>query len=315
MNEFLTVLNAVIPVVLIGLSGFLMRRLAWLSEEADASLMRITINVLTPCLVFDAILGNRAFRQPSNVFLAPLVGFGTVALGLLVASLVRRWVPARTEATRRTFIFAVGVYNYGYVPLPLAWMLFDRETAAVLFVHNVGVEIALWLFGLMLLTGAGIRSSWRSFLTPPLLAIVATVALNAFIQPEWVPGAVRNATHLLGQCAIPLGIVLIGATMADHMHEFTRTQGGRVMVLACLVRLGVLPVLFLLLAQALPATVELKRVMLLQAAMPAAVFPIVMAKHYGGDPATALRVVLATSIAGLVTIPLWIRFGMHFLAR
>jgi len=46
--------------------------------------------------------------------------------------------------------------------------------------------------------------------------------------------------------------------------------------------------------------------------MPAAVFPIVMARHYGGDPATAMRVVIGTSVVGLATIPLWIRFGMKF---
>jgi len=45
--------------------------------------------------------------------------------------------------------------------------------------------------------------------------------------------------------------------------------------------------------------------------MPAAVFPIIMARHYQGDPATAMRVVIGTSVVGLVTIPLWIRFGMH----
>jgi hypothetical protein len=71
-------------------------------------------------------------------------------------------------------------------------------------------------------------------------------------------------------------------------------------------------VLFLLLARYLPASVELKRVIVLEAAMPAAVFPIVMSRHYGGDPLTALRVVIGTSLVGMVTIPLWIRFGMKF---
>ena len=56
----------------------------------------------------------------------------------------------------------------------------------------------------------------------------------------------------------------------------------------------------------------MKRVITIHAAMSAAVFPIVMAKHYGGDPATALRIVLGTSLAGLITIPLWLRFGMKF---
>ncbi len=70
--------------------------------------------------------------------------------------------------------------------------------------------------------------------------------------------------------------------------------------------------LFLLAAKFLPASVELKRVMVLEAAMPAAVFPIVMARHYQGDPATAMRVVLGTSVVSLATIPLWIKFGMKF---
>jgi malate permease and related proteins len=53
-------------------------------------------------------------------------------------------------------------------------------------------------------------------------------------------------------------------------------------------------------------------VLVLEAAMASAVFPIAMAKHYGGDPATALRVVLSTSLVGFMTIPLWIRFGLSF---
>ena len=117
---------------------------------------------------------------------------------------------------------------------------------------------------------------------------------------------------MLGQCAIPLGLVLIGATIADHAHEFTSARGGRAMAAACALRLGALPVLFLLLAKFLPASRELRQVILLQAAMPAGVFSIVIAKHYGGDVPTALRVVIATSLAGLVTIPLWIRVGMKF---
>ena len=35
-------------------------------------------------------------------------------------------------------------------------------------------------------------------------------------------------------------------------------------------------------------------------------------RHYGGDPPTAMRVVIGTSVVGLVTIPLWIRFGLKF---
>ncbi len=108
-----------------------------------------------------------------------------------------------------------------------------------------------------------------------------------------------------------MSLILIGAVVADYLGEFKR-WGGREISVAVALRILLLPMFFLLLARYLPASVELKRVMVLEAAMPAAVFPIVMSRHYGGDPPTALRVVIGTSIVGLVTIPLWIRFGIWF---
>ena len=84
---------------------------------------------------------------------------------------------------------------------------------------------------------------------------------------------------------------------------------------ACLLRLGVLPLLMLAAARWLPCPVELRRVMLIQAAMPCAVIPVILAKHYGGDPAMALRIILCTSAAGLLTIPWWIQLGNGGTAR
>ena len=80
----------------------------------------------------------------------------------------------------------------------------------------------------------------------------------------------------------------------------------------CAVRLGILPVVMLCIARWLPCPVELKRVLVVEAAMPAAVFPIIMARYYGGQPLTAVQVVLATTALGLVTSPLWIRAGLAF---
>jgi predicted permease len=310
--DFFIVLNAVLPIFGIALVGAVIRQLNWLTAEADASLLRVTVNLLVPCLIFDSILGNRAFDTRSNIFIPPLIGFGTVALGIPLALLVLRFSGLTEEKMRRTFVFSTAVYNYGYVPFPLALALFNKETAAVLFVHNVGVEIALWGFGMILLSGATLRESWRKILNPPLIMILVTLALNFTIGKQHVPVFVQTTAHMFGQCAIPFGVVLLGAILADHAHEFRDARGGRMAVASCVARLGILPVLFLLLARYLPVSLELKRVMVLEAAMPAAVFPVVMAKHYGGDPATALRVVLVTSLAGLVTIPLWIRAGMKF---
>ena len=312
MSESLAVLSAVIPVFGIAAIGLFIRKLNWLTEEADQSLLRVNINLLFPCLILDAALGNPALSRLSNLLLAPLIGFGTVALGLVLALGSGRLHGLRSERERHTFAVTVGIYNYSYVPLPLAMLLFGGDTAGVLFVHNVGVELAMWTLGVMLLSGGGVGRDWRRIVNAPLIAILLALLLNALGLHRYAPKAVLTTLHWLGQCAIPTALLLIGAVVSDHFSEFHAAWGARVITVAALLRLGLLPFLFLLLAKYLPASVELKRVMVLEAAMPAAVFPIVMARHYGGDPPTALRVVIGTSLLGLLTIPFWIRFGLKF---
>jgi predicted permease len=312
MSEFQTVLGAVLPVFGIVGVGLLIRKLNWLTAEADASLLRVNINLLLPCLIFDATLGNPALAQWRNLLLGPVVGFGTVALGMAVALAARPLHGLTDRRAARTFAMTTSIYNYKFIPLPLAMLLFDKATVAVLFVMVVGIETALWTLGVLLLSPAGVGANWRQIFNPPLLAIGLSLLLNTLGGDACVPKVLITGAHWLGQCAIPTALLLVGAMLADDLRGFHSRSAWRVIGAATLLRVGVLPLLFLLLAKHLPATPELKRVIVLQAAMPAAIFPIAMARHYGGDPVTAMRVVFSTSLVGLVTIPLWIRFGLQF---
>jgi len=320
LNEFLTVVAAVLPVIAVACAGTGLRLRGWLTEEADASLIRVTINLLVPCLILKALIGNAALDRAENILIPPLVGFGTILIAACVAILGVRFTGLNEAKARRSFVHAVTIQNYGYIPIPLAMLLFGRETTGVLFLHNVGVETALWTVGLALLQGGRIGDHWRRAINPPLAAIMVALTVNWVeperFLPEWMHATgdlFMVAAGMLGQCAIPMGLLLIGATMADHRHEFTARRGGRVMIWACVLRVGIIPLLLLQVPRWLPMSTELKEVMVLEAAMPAAVFSVVMAKHYGGDMAVSLRVVVATSVAGLMTIPLWIRFGLHYL--
>jgi predicted permease len=309
----ISIFSAVLPVFgIIGI-GWILRRVNWLTKESDQSLLRVNINLLFPCLVLDATLGNKALERWDNLLLAPAVGFCTVVAGILIAYVASPPLGIREPRDRRTFAVTSGLYNYSYIPLPLALLLFPgEETAGVLFVHNVGVEIAMWTLGVILLSGGAVGRDWKKFLNAPLFAILAALALNVLGAGTRLPTALVTGLHWLGQCAIPMSLILIGAVVSDQQKEVYSGAAWRVFSGAVALRMALMPVLFLMLAKALPVSPELKRVIVLQAAMPAAVFPIVMARHYGGSPATALQVVLATSLVGLFTIPLWIKYGLRW---
>lgn len=312
-------LTAVLPVFGIMATGLWLRRRNWLSAAADQSLMRVCINLLIPSLIFDSVLGNAALRRPENLLLPPLVGFGMVAVGIALGRLFSPVAGLASSPERKTFAFLAGLQNYSYLPIPLCITLFDPGTTGVLFIHNVGAETAMWTLGVAMLTGGGARGGWKKIINAPVAALVLAMMLNLIGTLVPPPAAVLyfwkiilTGIHWFGQSAIPLALLLIGAIVADHLADARGGQATRVVAVAAALRLGVMPVLFVLLAKFLPCSPELKRVIILEGAMPSAVLPIVLAKHYGGDARTAIQAALGTSVIGLVTIPFWIHLGGHF---
>lgn len=305
-------LLVIVPVfAMIGI-GVVLRRVGWLTTEADASLLKLVVNFLYPCLIFQSVLGNPALRNPANLLLAPVVGFVTMAAGILAALWFGKLLGLSIGHGRRTFAFATGIYNYGYIPIALMGALFGRESLGVLLLHNVGCEAAIWTVGILILSGLSLREGWRKLVNPPVCALILALGLNFVGAQNHLPGVVLKLIDMSAACAIPIGLLLIGANLAEYLARPGMLFEPRVSLGSCALRLGLLPPLFLLLAMVLPAPPELKRVMIVQAAMPAGIMPIVIAKHYGGQPLVAVRVVVATTIVGLLVIPLWLHAGQSW---
>jgi len=326
--------EAVFSVFAVIAAGVLFRKVGWLTEEADESLLRLVVNVLLPALIFDNVVRSEAFSDVSNIWAPPLVGYLCVCLGVLAALIVSRLGPRTTGLlTPRavgTFALCVGLFNYGFIPIPLVQRLFDERTLGVLFMHNQGVELAIWTVGVLVVSGT-LGSRWyKKLINPPAIAILIALTINLFGLQSYIPAFLNNAIHWLGVAAIPMSMTLIGATIADQMRrkrdgadvdgEGEGDANNRPLGVSSMktifwgtaLRLGLLPLIFVAAAVYLPFSPELKRVMIVQAAMPSAVFTIVMARHFGGDSPTALRVVLSNSLLALITIPLWIVFGARW---
>jgi len=314
MNTTQLVFSAVLPIFFVIGAGALARRLGWLDTEADRSLMTVVVNLLYPALIFSFILGNDALRQPSNLILPPLVGLTTVIGGFGLAMLVARKFKLGDQKECRTFAFTTGIYNYGYFPVPIIALLFDRETTGVLLVHNLGVEVAMWVLGVgFILSRNDPKSIWKRVFSGPVIAILIAVPMNYFKIDQHLPNSALETINLLGQCAIPLGLLLIGATFMDLAKQMKITSRLNIPITASVLRLGILPATFLFIAFILPLSTELKCVIAVQAAMPCGVFPIVLARHFDGSAEVALKVVLGTTLLSFLTIPLWIAMGIKLL--
>jgi len=314
-------MQAVLPIYLLVAVGMVLRKTGVVTHEMEKGMLKLVIHCLYPCLILDKTLGNELVRQGSVVGWGIGLGFGLIVTGMIVSWIIGSGVGLKAGTGKRTFALAGGAQNFGYMAVPLLMALFvtemDDSVLGVLFVHSLGVEIAIWVVGLMVMTGSFLKSP-RMLFNGPMVAVVLGIGLSwtggwQFLDPEFggIGGAiVRQVMEWLGLCAFPLGLMLIGATMIDLVGEEKLSL--KIAVSALLVRLAIMPLVILSAAKYLPLAEALKQVLVVQAAMPAAVTPIIVARHYGGSPGVAVQTVLVTSIGALITMPLWISWGMKF---
>lgn len=317
---FLIPLHMLIGVYIVVGCGILFRRKGWFPSPAEGPLYKLTVNVLMPCLIFDRILPADLSGDYQNLFLPPILGFATtligVALGFSLGLLPKKLTAMRNVKTLGTFAACVSILNYGFVPIPLLRELYDMsdKVHAVLFIQNLGVELSIWTVVIIAMSGKLDRKSLLRSINPPTCAIVLAMILNQCGVYPFIPRFIMNAIKLLGEASLPISMFIVGISFADTfvfsrmLHQWRRVV--RIAFWSCLLRLMVLPSIFIAIAVYAPLTIEIKRVLVIHAAMSSAIFPMVLSRHYDGDPETALDTIVPNSILALITLPIWIAVGL-----
>ncbi|MDF9832919.1 putative permease [Ereboglobus sp. PH5-5] len=310
--SYTAVLLSIVPVFGLVAIGVGLRAFKWVTPEADGSIMRMVVNCLYPCLIFENVLNNDALRNPANLAAAPVSGFILMGSSIVAALYLGRLLGLTQGHGLRTFAFASGINNYSYFALAVCGALFGLHSPVIglTLVHAVGGEAAVWTVGIFVLAGLSLREGWKKLINGPLIALMLGLFFNLTGLREHIPGFLMETIHRCGLCGLTIGIILIGCTIHEYLAHPSALYHSRVTPIACILRLGVFPLVFLVVAKYLPFTDDMKCVLIVQAAMPAGMFPIAIAKHYNGQPLTAAQVVIGTTILGIITIPLWIKFGM-----
>ena len=58
MTSYLSLLAIIAPIFIFIAVGIVARRLDWLTAEADTSILKLVVNVLYPCLIFQSVFGG-----------------------------------------------------------------------------------------------------------------------------------------------------------------------------------------------------------------------------------------------------------------
>ena len=308
-------IHASLLVVVISAAGFIAHRKEVIKQGHSSSLTNLLIKILMPALIFSSITQNESFLTSNLVFMAPIMGFAFVSVSFIVsyifAKLFLRGKDLSDSENVRSFVTACGMQNYGFVAIPVIVTLFPNEDLiGPLLMHNVGVEIAMWTIACSTLRGNFDRKSLGQILNMPFITVIFSLIVLFSGVYKYIPAFFADAAKAVGQTAIPIGLILVGATLSElikeGLFEGKTSRVIKLLSLGLINRQVLLPLIWFALIAIIPMSAELKKIMYVQAAMPAAFFTIVLAKHFGGNVRTVAGVSVASFILSPISISIWL---------
>lgn len=294
MTSFLAVVyNVLTPIFLIiGLAVLLDRRFTLDSRVIS----RVVVYLFSPCLVFGGIARSDLKAKELGLIVA------MAALTSLLMALVG-WAEARLFRFDRklasAFMLSVVLVNAGNYGLPLSNFAYGQaglQRAIVFYVVTALVASTLGVY----LASRGTASVTRSLLNVLTVPLPYATVLGFLVNSQGIvlPVPLDRAVTLLGDAAVPGMLLVLGL-------QLSRTSvKGRIgpIILATTTRLGVAPLIALLLASLLGLSGLVRQVSIVEASMPTAVMAGVLATEYDSDAEFTTVVILVSTLASIVTL-------------
>ena len=308
----LNALESVVSVLLLIALGFGLAKRGWFDEGATALVARLVMSVALPAYMVANLMGGYDRAK----LLAMLPGL-PIPFAVMLASFAIGRVVARaariSQGRKGTFASMFSLSNTIFIGLPVNLVLFGDKSLPYVLLYYVANTTLFWTIGVYGIArdgsargGAEVarfisRESLSRMLSPPLLAFLASSAL--ILAGIRLPGFLLDLARTVGNMTTPLSMIFIGSTIAAV--DWRKVRPGLDMALILCGRFLVAPLLLALAVTWLDLPVLMKKVFLIQATMPAMTQSAIVARAYGADAEYAGVMTSITTVASLVTIPLF----------
>lgn len=291
---------ALFPDFALILLGYGLRRWMPLGDHFWSGLEKLVYFVLFPALLFNAIT-----KTPLSLAAVPLIGVGAAAMAgaMLLALLARPLFPLSPISFASQFQCAFRFNTY--IGLAIAAKLHGAAGIATMGLLAGGMVPFANLAAVWMLARHGTTSVWRELARNPLfLATFAALLWN--LGGLGVPAPVGQFLGRLAEAAIALGLLAVGAAL--RLRGALGRDGRAAAGYLLMVKLLAMPLVALAVARLIGLQGIHFDIVMVFAALPTASSAYILAQRMGGDGARVAWLISASTLLGMVTLPLWLGF-------
>jgi malonate transporter and related proteins len=300
------VVAALLPVFLLIVLGFVLRRTLMRLETQWHGLERLTYYVLFPMLLIQTLVKADLTR-------VPVAGVGGALLlsALLMSLLCLALRPAlarlAVDGPAFTSIFQAAVRWQTYVALSVSANLYGDAGLALASVAMVAIIPLVNVFSVAVLAhyAAPERQSVRTIVmtvvkNPLIWACAVGLALNVLHLP--LPKIWHEVADALGRSSLAIGLLVTGAGL--HLEGLLRPRVSA--AVGVFLKLILMPVLGIALALWFGLSGTNLVIVAACSAVPASSSSYVLARQMGGDAPLLAQIITLQTILAAITMPLFI---------
>lgn len=274
------------PSLVVTLAGYVWARGGWAFDQDFVT--RLVVNVGTPALVFSAL--TRAPLSAAELTSLGVAAFLAMALCGLIGAAALRAARLHVAVCLPAAMFP----NTGNMGLPISLFAFGDKGLALATVYFAVSAILQFTAGPAIAAGRfDISALIRAPFLYPVLAALVAAGLQIPV-PQWA----QNTLSLASGLTIPLMLLSLGAALA-RLEAAALPRA----VFVSLLRLGIGAGAGFAAASAFGLDGAARGVLVLQTAMPAAVFNYLFARLYDKNPEDVAGVILVSTTLSYLTLP------------
>lgn len=299
----------VIPLVIIIITGNLLRGRGFYSQSDISALTKTLYWVILPPLLFRTTYtaGKEVLTQPNLLIASTLCYILTLIAAFTISSFLYKGNKKQIAVSVLASFRANNIY--------LGFPVVDLAMGAA-GLHQASIYIAVTMISFQLISIAagdivmygkvsrnGLCSIGRRLLTNPLI-ISCVLGVSTAMLKIPLPFVLDETMKLMSGAATAVALLALGGTL--DLSRLSRVMGILKATWSdAVIKLLINPSIMYLLLLAFPVSKPLFQVTVMLSSMPCAINCFILAKGMGMDGEYAADLVAATTLLGIVSIPFW----------
>ena len=285
-------------VLMIGL-GYFLKRIDFLSEKDIDPLNKIVMYILMPCMIFSALYSADMSLLPTLGILPFVILTASIGSGVISYIVLKRL--HYDDKKIWSVLVTVMIANTAFMGYPVNLGVYGHPG----FLRAIFCDLAttcmflLLSFVLVLKFGGTVKRAFREILLfPPLWAVVLGISFNLLNIP--IGPVLDKTVNYLADWAIPLIMISLGLSI--ELGGLARSKA--MVIFTSIVKLGVFPLIALIVVSLLGLTGLQHDVGIIEAAMPSGMLSLLLAITYKLDYELTSDCILINTVISLITLPI-----------